>query len=595
MNNHAAHPTILARKRKSLLLLLSSVPALLLFALYTSYQSHSHPSVYWTPSTPGRPHGLGSALLKSRSISRRALSNEPGFNRAASASSTSFPSALRLFAGSILGASLLACSLSSSSTILLDDQPPLLKGGLRTIPAREILTHSTEESCWVVIEGQVWDVTEYLSHHPGGKAVILSQAGHDATDLFKPIHPAGTLASKLPPSCLVGTVDTATGYQLLAGNNEGEVTEEDRAERRLSLPSVDKIINLNEFETMAQRVLGEDSKAYKFYASVAEDGVAFKHNMSSFSYLRFRPRILVPVEEVSTETSLLPSISPSPLPIFISPASRAGTGHPDAEKTLVRGAAVRNIVHCISSAASLGLGEILAERRRVGGKAPVWFQLYVGRNKKEVEQKVRDAVEGGCTAIVLTVDLACQGKREDDRTKLGLGQKTSWLLPFDGNLDWTYIPWLQSLAPGVPLLLKGVATPEDAVLAYKAGCSGVILSNHGGRQLDHAPPPLETLIRIRQQHPELLAKDLEFSVMIDGGVRRGSDVIKALCLGARGVGLGRPFLFAQTAYAEQGVVRAIEILEQELQVTMRLIGASSIADLKPEMVGLLDGLLAKDI
>lgn len=113
---------------------------------------------------------------------------------------------------------------------------------------------------------------EFLSQNSTllSSKLILSETN---SDLFKPIHPAGTLASKLSLSCLVGTVDTATGYQLLSGNNEGEVTEEDRAERRLSLPSVDKIINLNEFETMAQRVLGEDSKAYKFYASVAEDGV----------------------------------------------------------------------------------------------------------------------------------------------------------------------------------------------------------------------------------------------------------------------------------------------------------------------------------
>lgn len=103
------------------------------------------------------------------------------------------------------------------------------------------------------------------------------------SDMFKPIHPAGTLASKLPASSLVGTVDTATGYQLLAGNNEGEVTEEDREERRLALPPVEKVINLNEFEEMARRVLGEDSKAYKFYASVAEDGVGKFILSSSFS------------------------------------------------------------------------------------------------------------------------------------------------------------------------------------------------------------------------------------------------------------------------------------------------------------------------
>lgn len=187
---------------------------------------------------------------------------------------------------------------------------------------------------------------------------------------------------------------------------------------------------------------------------------------------------------------------------------------------------------------------------------------------------------GGCSAILLTVDLPVLGKRESDpASRAGLNGATTWSVPYNGkchefppeiaivaqasfsqsaNMTFDVIPQLKAMAPGVPILIKGVATPEDVELAYQYGAAGVLLSNHGGRQLDGAPPPVATLVRIRQNKPYLLDDAPGFSVLVDCGVRRGSDVLKALCLGAKGVGLGRPFLYAQSAYGEKGVVRAIQ-------------------------------------
>ncbi len=463
------------------------------------------------------------------------------------------------------------------------------------------MTHNTASSCWIVLYGSVYDVTPFLSQHPGGAGYLLSYGGKDASEIFPTIHPKGTLENALPSSALIGEVDKADSFLLAEQANEGEMdTEEDRQRRREELPPVATVENIKQFEGLAERVLGKNGRSMVFYRSVAEDGVAFAKNLSSFSYIQFRPRILVPVEEISTSTTIIPGLPKSPLPFFISPAARAGVGHPDGEKTLTRGAAATGIPQCISSAASLSLSEIFEEKNRLSqqglGEANTWFQLYAARDPEVTKSKVAEAIAGGCTAILLTVDLPVLGKRENDAgSKAGLLGKDPWIIPYDANMTFDVIPWLKSIAPGIPILIKGVATPEDTELAYKAGAAGVLLSNHGGRQLDSAIPPLSTLVRIRQQKPELLDSSPGFSVLLDGGVRRGSDILKALCIGAKGVGLGRPFLYAQTCYGEEGVIRAVKILEEEIQIGMRLLGAKKIEDLKPEMVELLDGLVGKSL
>jgi len=142
------------------------------------------------------------------------------------------------------------------------------------------------------------------------------------------------------------------------------------------------------------------------------------------------------------------------------------------------------------------------------------------------------------------------------------------------------IPWLRRTTK-LPIVIKGIQCVEDAVLAVESGVDGILISNHGGRQLDYSMPSIEVLYRLRKSRPDVFDK---LEVYVDGGVRRGSDVVKALCLGAKAVGLGRPFLYAQSAYGEEGVSKLIEILEREIVLAMRLLGATNIRELVPEMV-----------
>ncbi|KAG8818680.1 Cytochrome b2, mitochondrial precursor [Serendipita sp. 401] len=193
--------------------------------------------------------------------------------------------------------------------------------------------------------------------------------------------------------------------------------------------------------------------------------------------------------------------------------------------------------------------------------------------------------------IMLTVDAPVLGKRErdirnrppvsDDETPGGKrGVSANLDSFFEINLQWADVAWLKGIT-SLPIVIKGIQTVEDVELAIEHGADAVYLSCHGGRQLDYAPAAMDVLWELRQRRPECFAKA---EIYIDGGVRRGSDVVKALALGAKAVGLGRPFLYANGTYGERGVKRAIEILEEEIATTMRLVGARSLSELVPDMV-----------
>lgn len=276
------------------------------------------------------------------------------------------------------------------------------------------------------------------------------------------------------------------------------------------------------------------------------------------------------------------------LPIFVSPAALAGLGHPEGEVNITRGAGKAGIIQGISSNASRTIEDISAARLE---NQALFFQLYINKDRKESERIIRQIDELGYKGIMLTVDAPVLGKRErdirnrlpttDEETPTGRTGVSAQLDSFfDINLQWSDLQWLKSITD-LPLIVKGVQTVEDAELAIEHGAKGVYLSCHGGRQLDYAPAAIDILWELRQRRPDLFDK-AEFYV--DGGARRGTDVVKALALGARAVGLGRPFLYANGTYGERGVTKAIEILEEEIALAMRLVGARSVSELRPEMV-----------
>ena len=261
-------------------------------------------------------------------------------------------------------------------------------------------------------------------------------------------------------------------------------------------------------------------------------------------------------------------------PIFIAPAALAKVGNPEGEVNLTKGAGMAGIVQAMSTNASNSVEELAAAR--VNDKQKLWFQLYVNKDRNVTAKLLEKVVKSGAfSALFVTVDAPVLGKREaDERLKASVmpvlsetsgsgvvtarsGAKSvtkASSIFIAKDLVWEEIAWIKKLT-GMPVVVKGIMTVEDAILALKYGCEGIYLSNHGGRQLDTSPPAMLTLLELRKHCPQVFTK---MEVFLDGGVRRGTDVVKALCLGVKAVGLGRPFLYANTCYGVDGVLKAIE-------------------------------------
>ncbi|KAK7058845.1 hypothetical protein VNI00_001469 [Paramarasmius palmivorus] len=469
---------------------------------------------------------------------------------------------------------------------------------------QQVAEHNTTKSCWVIINNNVYDVTEFLSEHPGGSTIILKYAGRDATLAYEPIHPKDALEKNLPPSKHLGPVDAAASRTLTQEKEHREKTRDElRVEEAMKKrPPLHHIMSLADMEDIARRVLSY--KALAYYSSASDDEITTDENARAFTRFFFNARVMRPVSKCDVSTKILGF--DSSIPVFVSGAALAKLGHPQGEVNITKGAATKNIIQMVSSNASLSYEEIAAA---ASPSQTLFFQLYKHADDSIAEKRVKDVERMGYKAIWLTVDAIVPGNRERDI-------KTPWVLDEqengptyhtdgegsadtvnvfgtagglivndDRDMTWEKtIPWLRRTTK-LPIVVKGIQCVEDAVLAAEAGVDGILLSNHGGRQLEYSLPSLEVLHKIRKQRPDVFDK---VEVYLDGGVRRGTDVVKALCLGATAVGMGRPFLYAQSAYGVAGVTKIIEILEREITTAMRLLGASSVKDLKPEMIERVD-------
>ena len=335
------------------------------------------------------------------------------------------------------------------------------------------------------------------------------------------------------------------------------------------------------------------AEVYDYYARGAEDEVTLHGNVAAFRDIHFRPRVLVDVSDVDTSLELLGQRLPSP--VVLAPTALQRLCHADGELATVRAAGRAGHLMVASTLATTAVEEIAG-----AASGPVWLQLYVFRERALTEELVRRAVEAGCGAICLTVDVPVAGNREHDaRNHFSLGDRVEIAnfsghlqkhFPegfdgsgleafiaeqFDPSLAWDVVPWLKEVA-GVPVVVKGIQHPEDAARAVDAGADAVVVSNHGGRQLDGAEPGIRLL-------PDVVASvQGRVPVLMDGGIRRGSDVAKALCLGANAVMVGRPYLWGLTLAGEDGVGRVLDILDSELRRTMALLGSASLRDLGPD-------------
>ncbi|KAG7450375.1 uncharacterized protein BT62DRAFT_984887, partial [Guyanagaster necrorhizus] len=457
---------------------------------------------------------------------------------------------------------------------------------------QQVAEHSTASSCWVIIKDRVYDVTDFLSEHPGGAQIILKYAGKDATLAYEPIHPPDALEKNLPPSKHLGTLNTDVALQMEELRIHRMKTKDElRVEQALrERPPLNHILSLSDMEAVARHILS--LKALSYYSSAADDNISCEENAIAFRRFFFNARVMRPVLHCDPSTTILGY--KSSIPVFVSAAALAKLGHPLGEINITRAAHKASIIQMVSSNASLSYAEIASA---ASSSQPLFFQFYKSSDNAVAEQRIREVEKLGYKAIWLTVDAIVAGKREidikspweletiengkptyhSDLDGLELVDETgtagALVSKDDQDMTWEKtIPWLRSLTK-LPIVIKGIQSVEDAILAADAGVDGILLSNHG-----------EVLYRLRQHRPDVFDK---LEVYIDGGIQRGTDVVKALCLGAKAVGMGRPFLYAQSAYGEIGVLKILKILEKEIVTAMKLVGAASVKDLTPDLVSAL--------
>ncbi|KAH8910412.1 FMN-dependent dehydrogenase [Coniochaeta sp. PMI_546] len=475
--------------------------------------------------------------------------------------------------------------------------------------AEEVARHASADSCWVILYGKVYDVTDFLSSHPGGSKVILQLAGRDATEEYDPIHPPGILEENLKPDAELGTVDPESLARVekkrqeaaaaRSGSNASgtEVT-------KFTPPPLHTLLNLDEIEAAAKPQVSK--KCWAYYYSAADDLFSKSFNNAVYRKILLRPRVFVDCTQASTATTLLGHKVGTPL--YVSPAAMARLAHPDGEAGIAKGISRFGAMQVVSNNASMTPEQIVADAKP--GQVFGW-QIYVQNDRHKSEAMLRriNKLRDHFKFITLTLDAPVPGKRElDEKANLesqavvdsasndksddekrpgggGVGQQLFWGTAAD--LTWhTTLPWLAKHTD-LPIVLKGVQTHEDAYLAaqyarkHPGSVKAVILSNHGGRALDTAPPAIHTLLEIRKYCPEVLDT---IEIWIDGGIKRGTDVVKALCLGAKAVGVGRAALWGLGAGGWKGVDRTFEILQGEIDTCMKLLGAKNVSDLGPRFV-----------
>lgn len=349
-------------------------------------------------------------------------------------------------------------------------------------------------------------------------------------------------------------------------------------------------LNLLELESAAASVL--DPLARDYYRSGAGDELTLARNRAAFAELELLPRVLVDVSTVDTSTTVLGTALSHP--VAVAPTAFHRLADPEGEVATACGAAAAGALMCLSSLSNTPMEEVAA-----AADAPRWFQLYVFRDRGVTSDLVSRAEAAGYGAIVLTVDAPVLGRRERDvRNEFELPEGLSiacvpdgdvdaptgqsglaayFATMLDASLDWSDLEWLVS-STSLPVAVKGIHRADDAERAVESGAAGVIVSNHGGRQLDTVPATIEMLPAVAE------ALGGRADVLLDSGVRRGTDVVKALALGADAVLIGRPILWSLALGGSGGVRDTIEMLVAELREAMTLCGARSLDELSSDLI-----------
>jgi 4-hydroxymandelate oxidase len=371
-----------------------------------------------------------------------------------------------------------------------------------------------------------------------------------------------------------------------------------------------ELINCYELEHRARAVM--PPMAFDYYAGAADDELTHRDNTAAFQRLRLRPRVLRGVAERSSHVTVFGKTFS--MPIGIAPMALQKLAHADGELATARAAALHDALMVVSTTATYSLEDIAAAAQELGGT--LWFQLYVFKDRAAAKELVRRAESAGYKALVLTADTPFLGNRERDirngfhlppelqaqnyhavgATTVGAttvpeaqhneasanALSNHFFANVDASLTWKDVEWLCSITT-LPVVVKGIVRGDDAVLAAEHGASGIVVSNHGGRQLDGTVATIDALPEVVDALSRL-AVSQDFPIFLDGGVRRGTDVLKALAFGARMVFVGRPVLWGLALGGQSGVEAVLRLLGEEFSSAMGLAGCRNCADISPDLV-----------
>ncbi|CAF1022876.1 unnamed protein product [Adineta steineri] len=373
--------------------------------------------------------------------------------------------------------------------------------------------------------------------------------------------------------------------------------------QNINTKSYRALLNIEDYHQRAKEKLSQ--MAYDYYSSGSDDQITLTDNQEAFRRIKLRPKILIDVSEnlttnsISCKTQILNSTTTISFPFIIAPTAFHRLANDEhGELATVRAAVACSTIMCVSTMATIHMEAIANEHQRyIKEKFPqsqsqLWYQLYVFQNRQFTQKLIEQAERCGYKALVLTVDSCAAGNREStihsnfslpdgiqaanlidvDNNEFG---KKFRELPRDSSLSWKDLDWIRSIT-SLPLILKGIMHPDDAITTIKHGIQGIIISNHGGRQLDSSLSTIDALSDIIKA----IGHNHQIDIYVDGGVRRGTDILKAIALGAKAVLIGRPVIWGLAVDGEQGVRNILEIFQKELNLAMMLCGCQTIADIK---------------